>query len=87
MDKLIPWSERIKGARDMLVKLKTIGYLQTSDAPKFNKEDKVICSAVIQLMLDDKTNIDKFLKEEPFEFFDWEIDKKGKPVKCKVRFR
>lgn len=37
MDKLTPWSERIKGARDMLVKLKTIGYLQTSDAPKFSK--------------------------------------------------
>lgn len=87
MDKLIPWSERIKGARDMLVKLKTIGYLQTSDAPKFNKADKVICSAVIKLMLDDKTNIDRFLNEDEIVFYDWEKDKKGKPIKCKARFR
>lgn len=87
MEKIMPWSERLKGARDILIKLKDIGYLQTSDAPKFSKAEKVICSAVVKLMLDDKTNIDKFLKEYPIEFYDWEKDKKGKPIKCKARFK
>ena len=71
----------------MLVKLKTIGYLQTSDAPKFSKAEKVICSAIVKLMLDDKTNIDRFLNEDEIVFYDWEKDKKGKPVRCKARFR
>lgn len=87
MDKLIPWSERIKGARDMLVKLKTIGYLQTSDARKFSKAEKVICSAIVKLMLDDKTNIDRFLSGDELVFYDWEKDKKGKPIKCKAKFK
>lgn len=34
MDKLIPWSERIKGARDMLVMLNRRMYLNTAHIPK-----------------------------------------------------
>lgn len=87
MDKLIPWSERIKGARDMLVMLNRRMYLNTAQTPKLNKAEPIMHSAVVQLMLDDKTNIDRFLNEDEIVFYDWERDKKDKPVKCKARFR
>lgn len=87
MEKLILWSERIKGARDLLVKLRDYGYLNTAETPKKSKAEKVIVSTVVRLMLDDKVNIDRFLKEEPIEFYDWEKDKKDKPIKCKARFK
>lgn len=86
MNKLMPWSERIKGARDMLLALNNRGYLNTTNAPKTDRWDKVICTAIVQLMLDDKTNIDRFLNEDEIVFYDWEKDKKDKPVKCKARF-
>lgn len=72
MDKLIPWSERIKGARDMLVMLNRRMYLNTAHTPKLSKAEKIMHSAVVQLMLDDKTNIDRFLNEDEIVFYDWE---------------
>ena len=87
MDKLIQWSERIKGARDMLVMLNRRMYLNTAHTPKLSKAEKIMHSAVVQLMLDDKTNIDRFLNEDEIVFYDWEKDKKGKPIKCKAKFK
>lgn len=87
MNKLIPWSERIKGARDMLWALNNRGYLNTTNAPKTDRWDKVTRTAIIQLMLDDKTNIDRFLNEDEIVFYDWGKDKKGKPIKCKAKFK
>ena len=82
MDKLIPWSERIKGARDMLAMLNRRMYLNTAHTPKLSNAKKIMHSAVVQLMFDDKTNIDRFLNEDEIVFYDWEKDKKGKPIKC-----
>lgn len=48
---------------------------------------KIMHSAVVQLMFDDKTNIDRFLNEDEIVFYDWEKDKKGNPIKCKARFK
>ena len=49
--------------------------------------EKIMHEAVVQLMFDDKTNIDRFLNEDKIVFYDWEKDKKGKPIKCKARFK
>lgn len=87
MEKLIPWSERIKGARDMLLALRGRFYLNESESPRLDRAGRIMNAAVINLLLQDKTNIDRFLKEEPIEFYDWDKDKNGKPIKCKARFK
>ena len=51
-------------------------YLNTAHTPKLSKAEKIMHSAVVQLMLDDKTNIDRFLNEDEIVFYDWETDKK-----------
>ena len=90
MEKLIPWSERIKGARDLLVRLRDCGLC---DEPKpkgyaKGKDDKIYNKAILDLILYDQIATDKFLNQDYdyISFFDHERNKKGKLIKCKARF-
>lgn len=84
------WSWYMKGARDMLLKLRD-SYLTEEPHPrtegKVTKEDRIINKACIDLILSSKDNAYRFLTEEyEIHLTDHERDKKGKLVKCRAYF-
>lgn len=57
------------------------------DAAFKRHESKIYCKAILDMLLKDKTNIDRFLTGEfDIGFADHERDKKGKLIKCRAYF-
>lgn len=83
------WSWYIRGARDMILRLREHLLLDEShpECLKVTKDDKIINKAVIDMLLQDKRNIDFFLSGAyEIRLKDHEKDKKGKLVKCTAFF-
>ena len=88
--RLTDWAWYIKGARDMLLKLRDH---MLCDEPHPNlsfkpkAEDKIYNKAILDLIMSSKDNVSHFLLEE-YEicYTDHERDKKGKLVKCRAYY-
>lgn len=89
--RLNDWAWYIKGARDMLLKLRD-HFLCEEPHPNLDvvrrpREDKIYNKAILDLIMSSKDNISHFLLEEyEIKFTDHERDKKGKLVKCRAFF-
>lgn len=87
--KLQIWAWYIKGAREMLLRLREHCLCEEPHpgTGKATAEDKVINKAILDLILSSKENVDRFLMEEyEIRLTDHETDKKGKLVKCRAYF-
>lgn len=86
--KLNDWAWYIKGARDMLVKLRDCFLCEEPHPESTAKaERKIYNKAILDLIVKSKANIDYFLMEKyGISFTDHERDKKGKLVKCRAYF-
>ena len=95
------WSWYLKGARDMLLKLRDSHLLDERHPSDYNtfaignnwyqrrpKSQKIINKAVFDMLMSDKANIDRFLSEDydSVKFKDAEFDKKDKLTKCTAFF-
>ena len=84
------WSWYMKGAREMLLRLRE--YFLTDEPHtrregKVTAEDRVMNRALLDLILSSKQNVERFLLEEyEMRFTDHERDKKGRLVKCRAYF-
>lgn len=90
LQKLHDWACYTEGARMMLLRLRE-GFLceepHPGDARKVTAEDKIYNKAVLDLIMADKRNIDRFLTQQnEIRFTDRERDKKGKLIKCRAYF-
>lgn len=88
---IVPWSIYIMGARDMLCRLRDHGYIEEErpkgGIPHSKGDELVINKAVIDMLLDNKVNIDRFLMEQhEIHIRDHEKDRKGRLTKCKAYF-
>lgn len=84
------WSWYIKGARDMLHLLRQRN-LCDEPKPKGWKKDKenpIYNKAILDLIMESKTNVDRFLSNDydDIRITDHEKDKKGKLIKCRAYF-
>lgn len=85
--KLQMWAWYIKGAREMLLRLRQHGLCNEPHDFKTTKEDAVAHKATLDLIMSSKENVDRFLMEEyEIRLTDHEKDKKGKLVKCRAYF-
>lgn len=88
MEKLHEWSLRMQGAREMLLAIidsvnKSNGRFCLDSA---GKDSKVYHEAIVQLILDNLDNTQKFLMEKPIGYRNHERDKKGRLIKCDAYF-
>lgn len=88
--KLQIWAWYIRGAREMLLRLRE-HLLCEEPHPgvqfKPKAEDKIYNKAILDLIVSSKDNVDRFLLGEyEIHFTDHERDKKGKLVKCRAYF-
>lgn len=85
------WSWYIDGARRMLMLLRENLLCEEphqGDAKKVTAEDKIYVKATLDLIMDSKDNVDRFLSQDYdlIQFTDHERDKKGKLIKCRAYF-
>ena len=90
MIRLHEWSLYMEGAMMMLHRLRD-NYLCDESKPKGyskGKDHLLYQKAILDLIMDSKDNIDRFLNHDYDEirFTDHERDKKGKLVKCRAYF-
>ena len=84
------WAWYIRGARDMILRLRE--YLlceepHAGDTKKVTREDKIANKAILDMIMYNKDNIDRFLMGQyEIRFTDHEKDKKGRLVKCRAYF-
>ena len=85
-ERLFPWSERMQGARLMLYRLNEDGCLNLS--PGISKKDggPIYHKAIYDLLMDDLTNIDRYLIRDDIFFTDHQNDDKGKLISCRATF-
>lgn len=81
------YTQRMQGARQMLVRLYEYGMLNLAGFLPKSKGRKVYEAALYEWLTSDLRNIDAFLKGEEYVFFGFEKDTKGKLTKCQVRLR
>lgn len=85
--KLQIWAWYIKGAREMLLRLREHGLCDEPHDYRVSKEDKITNKAILDLLLSSKENVDRFLMEKyEIRLTDHERDKKGKLIKCRAYF-
>lgn len=85
--KLQIWVWYIKGAREMLLRLRQHGLCNEPHDFKTTKEDAIAHKATLDLIMSSKENVDRFLMEQyEIRLTDHEKDKKGKLVKCRAYF-
>lgn len=85
------WAWYLKGARDMLLMLRKYFLCEEphpglQQSTKGRNERKIYNKAVLDLLLLDKMNIDKFLAEEYPRFKDHKRNNKGKLTECRAYF-
>lgn len=80
----LAWSNQyLNGARDMLLALRDHWAIEDNTHKRLTKQERVINKATVDFLLSDKWNIDRYIKGDELEFYDW--NEKG--TECKVRFR
>lgn len=88
--KLPIWSWYIDGARTMLLRLRENFLCEEPHNVEFKirKEDKIYNKAILDLIMDSKDNVDRFLSQnyDEIRFTDHVRDKKGKLIKCRAYF-
>ena len=78
------WSLYIRGARDMLLRLKDAGVMLVNDTTVKKAEREIYNQAMFDYFLSDKHNIDKYLSGEgEGRFYAFKRDDKGRLINCK----
>lgn len=85
VENLMGWSQRMLGARLLLLKLKDNG-VRFTYGNGFSKDDQIYTDAEICLATENPDNMDKYLSGNPIVFYDHQRDKKGKLTSVKARF-
>lgn len=84
-ENLLSWSERMQGARLLLLRLKDRG-VRFAYEGTFPKDSKVYTDAEISLAIANHDNMSKYLDNVPILFYDHVRDKKGKLISVKAKF-
>ncbi len=82
------WSWYIDGARTMLRLLRDNLLCEEPHNTKVTKDERIYNKAILDLIMDSKDNVDKFLSQnyDEIRYTDHERDKKGKLIKCRAYF-
>ena len=84
-ENLHEWSERMQGAREMLIKLYEENMMIMPVRVK-RSEDRVYTKAIVNLLASDLRNIQEYLLGTNIGFRNHVNDKKGKLVSCEAYF-
>ena len=84
-ENLHEWSERMKGAREMLIKLYEENMMIMPVRVK-RSEDRVYTKAIVNMLASDLKNIQEYLLGTNIGFRNHIRDKKGKLVSCEAYF-
>ena len=85
MENLHEWSERMQGAREMLVKLYEDDKMILPLGLK-RSEDMVYTKAIVTLLASDLSHVQEYLLGTNIGFRNHVRDKKGKLVSCEAYF-
>ena len=85
MENLHEWSERMQGAREMLVKLYEDDKMILSVGVK-RSEDGVYTKAIVNLLTSDLKNVQDYLLGTNIGFKNHVRGKKGKLISCEAYF-
>ena len=84
-ENLHEWSNRMQGAREMLIKLYEYDKMILTVGVK-RSEDMVYTKAIVNLLISDLTNVQEYLLGTNIGFRNHVRDKKGKLVGCEAYF-
>ena len=84
-ENLHEWSERMQGAREMLIKLYEDDKMILPVGVK-RSEDMVYTKAIVNLLISDLRNVQEYLIGTNIGFRNHVNDKKGKLVSCEAYF-
>ena len=84
-ENLHEWSERMQGAREMLIKLYEENMMIMPVRVK-SSEDRVYTKAIVNLLASDLRNIQEYLLGTNISFRNHVNDKKGKLISCEAYF-
>ena len=84
-EKLHEWSNRMQGAREMLIKLYEDDKMILPVGVK-RSEDRVYTKAIVNLLIIDFRNVQEYLIGTNIDFRNHVRDKKGKLVSCEAYF-
>ena len=84
-ENLHEWSERMQGAREMLIKLYEDDKMTLPLGVK-RSEDRVYTKAIVNLLASDLKNIQEYLLGTNIGFRNHVRDKKGKLMSCEAYF-
>ena len=84
-ENLHEWSERMQGAREMLIKLYEDDKMILPVGVK-RSEDMVYTKAIVNLLISDLRNVQEYLIGTNIGFRNHVRDKKGKLISCEAYF-
>ena len=84
-ENLHEWSERMQGAREMLIKLYEENMIIMPVDVK-RSEDRVYTKAIVNLLASDLKNVHEYLLGTNIGFRNHVNDKKGKLISCEAYF-
>ena len=84
-ENLHEWSERMKGAREMLIKLYEENMMIMPVRVK-RSEDRVYTKAIVNMLASDLKNVHEYLLGTNIGFRNHVNDKKGKLISCEAYF-
>ena len=84
-ENLHEWSERMQGAREMLIKLYEENMITMPVGVK-RSEDRVYTNAIVNLLASDLKNVQEYLIGTNIGFRNHVRDKKGKLLSCEAYF-
>ena len=85
IENLHEWSERMQGAREMLIKLYEDDKMILPLGVK-RSEDRVYTNAIVSLLASDLKNVQEYLLGTNIGFRNHVRDKKGKLISCEAYF-
>ena len=84
-ENLHEWSNRMQGAREMLIKLYEDGKMILPVGVK-SSEDMVYTKAIVNMLASDLRNVQEYLLGTNIGFRNHILDKKGKLISCEAYF-
>ena len=84
-ENLHEWSERMQGAREMLIKLYEENMMIMPVRVK-RSEDRVYTKAIVNLLISDLRNVQEYLIGTNIGFRNHVRDKNGKLISCEAYF-
>ena len=85
IENLHEWSERMQGAREMLIKLYEENMIIMPVRVK-HSEDRVYTKAIVNMLASDLKNVHEYLLGTNIGFRNHVNDKKGKLISCEAYF-